>query len=95
VRNSIALSLGYLLGNEGAAATLYHLNLSPDEDLKSIHEKLLAIFRAGTPVLERAIVKEACSEAGLRFQEKDSFDFVGEMKQVRRNLPEELLSRAK
>jgi len=60
LRDAVKKGLTVVLGETGAKATLFHLNLSGSdyEDPAKFHRKLQELFTAGTPSLEKIIVSE-------------------------------------
>ncbi len=79
LRNSMTSALRNVLGEGGMNAVLFHTGLNKTNDIQVIHEKLSSLFGPGTPVLERAIVKELFAEIKIPYHESNQFDFSEEL----------------
>jgi hypothetical protein len=81
LRETIDTSLSDLLGEQAKSATLFHLNL-PDYEKrpKEFHVQLGGIFKLGTPVIEKMIVRDVYKRLNLRFDEQAAFDYEKSMK---------------
>lgn len=60
-------------------AVLFHTGISKTNEIQVVHDKLSSLFGAGTPVLERAIVKELFAEIKIPYHESNQFDFMKEL----------------
>lgn len=79
LRNSMISALRNVLGEGGMNAVLFHTGLNKTNDTQAIHVKLSSLFGQGTPVLERAIVKELFDEIKIPYHDSNQFDFLGEL----------------
>ena len=81
-RNSMISALRNLLGEGGTDAIVFHAKLTETNDIRAIHQKLSSFFKMGTPVLERAIVKELFAAMKIPYHERDQFDFMKEFNEA-------------
>ncbi len=79
LRDSMISALRNILGEGGMNAVLFHTGLNKTNDIQVIHQKLSSLFAQGTPVLERAIVKELFAEIKIPYNESDQFNFTNEL----------------
>lgn len=84
LRNSMNSALRNVLGEGGMSAVLFHTGISKTNDIQVVHDKLSSLFGAGTPVLERAIVKELFAEIKIPYHESNQFDFMKELDDARK-----------
>jgi len=74
-REAVTMGLVEVLGSAAAQAAIYYLNPFGREDPRKFHTKLAAIFGAGTPSLESAILEILFERLGLKLvQDGSSFE---------------------
>jgi hypothetical protein len=83
LRDSIEEGMKSVLGNGGAQAIFYHLDLPSFDNPKRFHEKLSAIFGVGTAALERVIIQRLHQNLGFRPAPTKEGDFVIEVELAR------------
>ena len=82
---STEYALNHIIGEGGARVTFFHLKLGECmDDARETDRRLTSMFKMGTPVLEKAIVKELQARAGVPDNDQPAFNFVDSVERVRR-----------
>jgi hypothetical protein len=85
LRESISEGMRRVLGAGGTEAILYHIGLPSFDNPKKFHEKLSAIFGAGTASLERVILQQLHESIGFRPASTMEGDFVDQVELAKRS----------
>ncbi len=78
-------ALKAIIGEGGAKVAFFHLKLGEClDDVGETGRRLTLMFKMGTPVLEKAIVKELQARLGVPAKEQPSFNFEDSVEELRR-----------
>ena len=82
---STEYALKHIIGEGGARVAFFHLKLGEClDDVRETDRRLTSMFKMGTPVLEKAIVKELQARLGVPAKEKATFNFEASVEELRR-----------
>jgi hypothetical protein len=73
---AVAQGLKAVLGDGGAQAILFHLDMSNFDDAKTFHERLSGLFGIGTPALEQVILQELFRKIDAQLVPSNEAGFV-------------------
>jgi hypothetical protein len=78
LKEAISKGMTQILGESGARATAFHLEMSDSDydDPAKFHRKLLALFSAGAYALEKIVAEDLYSRLGLTPSPREANDFV-------------------
>ena len=78
-------ALKAIIGEGGAKVAFFHLKLGEClDDVGETGRRLTLMFKMGTPVLEKAIVKELQARVGVPAKEQPTFNFEDSVEELRR-----------
>ena len=81
VKGSIERTLRDMLGLDGAKATFLHVGMTAyDRGTHKFHMRMFEIFRAGTPTIERMIVKDLFKRLEIPFLEAANLSYENSIK---------------
>ena len=81
---STEYALKHIIGEGGAKVAFFHLKLGEClDDVRETDRRLASMFKMGTPVLEKAIVKELQGRVGVLAKEQPTFNFEESVEELR------------
>ena len=82
-RQSTEYALKCVVGEGGAKVAFFHLKLEEClDDPEEVDRRFTTMFKLGTPVLERAIVKNLQERIGVVAKQPESFNFLEAVSQL-------------
>lgn len=76
-----------IIGEGGAKVAFFHLKLGEClDDVDETNRRFTSMFKMGTPILEKAILKELQARLGVPAGERPAFNFEESVKELRRAL---------
>jgi hypothetical protein len=85
LRQSTEYALKSVIGEGGAKVAFFHLKLGEClDDPEETNRRFTSMFKTGTPVLEKAIVKELQAQIGVVAAEQTTFNFQDSINSLRK-----------